>query len=521
LGSFGDYMSVGNLEVVNGLNCNMQGITACGRVGYTGIDTSGTPGDATANYPAGISAIASGQTTCVITNSLVNAYSGVSVTFMGDHGSTRHWVTRVSGSFTVHLASAAAANTSFTWTVADISSLWDGATHYWNLNGGSTDVFGTGNGTDTAVTYTTPKLGSACAAFNGTTSKIVTAVNGPTGTNPWSMACWLNHAGGDSQTIWQFGAEGTGVSAQLIIYASQVQVYNEATSAAIAVPGTGWHHWVVTYDGTTLLGYKDAGTPVTLGVTINVTAGLIRMGMRGSDIWALNGLIDDTCMWDRALTAGEVTTLYNSGAGLETMSGSLLTNLIHQWHLNGSSVDNVGSANGTDTAVTYGGKLGQAAMFNGTTSKIVTATPGPLGAAPRSMACWFKQNSAVASKMWLGYGIQSYGQSFEFYTSDGVSAQVNTWGSAPTFGTYTAGVWNHFVVTYDGTTLRGWVNGVKGTDAVVGALNTAAGNIHVGSGCVGTYNWNGLIDEVGIWNRALTQAEVTQLYNAGSGWRPY
>jgi hypothetical protein len=34
------------------------------------------------------------------------------------------------------------------------------------------------------------------------------------------------------------------------------------------------------------------------------------------------------------------------------------------------------------------------------------------------------------------------------------------------------------------------------------------------------YPWAGLIDQVGIWKRALTPDEITALYNKGSGLRP-
>lgn len=91
-----------------------------GRLDQYGTDSSGTPGAATINKPTGKSAIASGATTVVITNSLVATTSRVLVTFHGDHGAARWWVVVGSGSFTVTLASAASANTSFSWSVANI-----------------------------------------------------------------------------------------------------------------------------------------------------------------------------------------------------------------------------------------------------------------------------------------------------------------------------------------------------------------------------------------------------------------
>jgi Pectate lyase superfamily protein len=91
-----------------------------GRIDQQGTDSSATPGAATINKPSGISAVASGATTVVITNSLATASSKILLTWYGDSGAARTWVTRAAGSFTVNLSSAAAAATSFGWEVGGL-----------------------------------------------------------------------------------------------------------------------------------------------------------------------------------------------------------------------------------------------------------------------------------------------------------------------------------------------------------------------------------------------------------------
>jgi len=86
----------------------------------TGTDSSGTPGDAIINKPSGISAIASGQTTCTITNSLAATTSQISISWFGDHGAARSWTVRNSGNFVVTLSAAASADTAFGWSVEEI-----------------------------------------------------------------------------------------------------------------------------------------------------------------------------------------------------------------------------------------------------------------------------------------------------------------------------------------------------------------------------------------------------------------
>jgi hypothetical protein len=96
-------------------------VTGIGKTHQIGSDSSGTPGNTTTNRPSGRSAIANGSTTCVITNTYVTATTTrIVLTWEGDHGAARWWVTPANGSFTVTLSSAAAADTNFTWEIKGI-----------------------------------------------------------------------------------------------------------------------------------------------------------------------------------------------------------------------------------------------------------------------------------------------------------------------------------------------------------------------------------------------------------------
>jgi hypothetical protein len=85
-----------------------------------GTDSSGTPGAATIDKPTGISAIANGAASVVITNALAKTTSRIMITWLGDHGAARSWVTPAAGGFTVNLSAAAGADTSFCWEVSDL-----------------------------------------------------------------------------------------------------------------------------------------------------------------------------------------------------------------------------------------------------------------------------------------------------------------------------------------------------------------------------------------------------------------
>lgn len=228
------------------------------------------------------------------------------------------------------------------WDTASVAAPAASITHWFD------------DATDTAVAYVSGKIGLA-ASFNGTTSKTQTLVDGPLGATARSFSCWFNKSAASGEQI-------------LVGYGSTVNryfslAYGNTTTMGVEIGGTfysfsgtptysTWHHFCVTYDGTTLKGYLDGvpGTPVT--VTLNTVSGeKIRFGNYTGDALYFGGILDDVVMWGRALTAGEVATLYSSGAGLEAMSGSLLTSLTHRWRLDGNSYDDFGRASLTIGAI--------------------------------------------------------------------------------------------------------------------------------------------------------------------------
>ncbi len=87
------------------------------------------------------------------------------------------------------------------------------------------------------------------------------------------------------------------------------------------------------------------------------------------------------------------------------------------------------------------------------------------------------------------------------------------------------GQWTHIAVTYDGTTRRYYVNGQLDleTTANNGPITAAPGGavLGIGGDRHGGYYFQGLIDEVRIWNVVRTQAEIqADMYRTINGPRP-
>lgn len=82
------------------------------------------------------------------------------------------------------------------------------------------------------------------------------------------------------------------------------------------------------------------------------------------------------------------------------------------------------------------------------------------------------------------------------------------------FGTAVANTWSHLTVTYDGTNIKGYLNGVlQATGAALsgGIINT---NFRIGRrGTSNNNNFDGRIDEVRVWDYALCADEITATMN--------
>jgi hypothetical protein len=172
------------------------------------------------------------------------------------------------------------------------------------------------------------------------------------------------------------------------------------------------------------------------------------------------------------------------------------------------------SGNGNNATVTgatwtTAGRTGAALVFNGTSSRVVGPTL-PLGSAFTLMA-WVLNPSRTPFET-----IVTIGGSRDLYLANGV---ITFWDGTfdRAFGTaIPSGAWQHVAVVSDGTTLRAYLNGAaRGSVQSVG-LGAASGTLQVGAwlnGASPTDFFAGTIDEIRVFTRALTQAEVQSLTN--------
>lgn len=94
---------------------------------------------------------------------------------------------------------------------------------------------------------------------------------------------------------------------------------NDTVSKTQSLGTSAWHMITLTFDGATLKGYYDAGTPVTVassGSGASGLADLFYIGQNESASIPLSGITDEVAVFSRPLSVNEITGLFNGFSGM-------------------------------------------------------------------------------------------------------------------------------------------------------------------------------------------------------------
>lgn len=220
-------------------------------------------------------------------------------------------------------------------------------------------------------------------------------------------------------------------------------------------------------------------------------------------------------------------------------SNGLRSGIVSYWNLDSNANDSVGSNNGVATATPGAGIINGGYVFPLTTRITVPDNSslsfgnGTTDTA-HSWSVWIKPTDVSIFRFIITKRQSSSAYEYHYYVQTDLTFVVTLIQSATqSIGirsglTLTLNAWNHVVATYSGSGTEAgisiYINGVLSTgnssvgigsytamnnltgDCVFGAYANANGNAFVGS-----------LDEIGLWSKKLTQAQVTSLYNSGAG----
>jgi hypothetical protein len=231
------------------------------------------------------------------------------------------------------------------------------------------------------------------------------------------------------------------------------------------------------------------------------------------------------------------------GAG-QARAQDITSNLIARWTLDDTAatttvIDSAGTYTGTMTSMTgaantAAGQIGTALNFDGSADYITTADINAIdGATQLTISFWIKASSLAANQIIISKYNGTNGLVIMTSNVCGGSNDIEFYADVATSGAYgctqgdfhATGVWEHWVIVYDGTAAVGsrdkiYYNGVSravglGTSPPTAmGSNTATLNIakHPTGGPADP-TFPGLIDDVRIYTRALTDADVAALYS--------
>ena len=318
-----------------------------------------------------------------------------------------------------------------------------------------------------------------------------------------------------------------------------------------------WHLVTATFDGSFIRIYVDGksdATPVTqVSTSLSTNSYGFKIGRNANDqgpsFGAFTGLIDDVRIYNRALSAAEISKLYNTTAGSKIQASLPGPNSVSSgpagwWTFDGDKTnwntgvtqDSSGSGNNgqmismsTSTSPVEG-RTGQALSFDGASQHITAPEPSTVTTS-LSLAAWiYWQDSSANSVVVYNGNMSSNGYGFLIGNDIGSSGNYLgvilggvSWSETGSGGTHYVlphNAWTHVVATWNGSTWCLYANGslyhCDGTSAPgTPSYSPSSQAMQFAAQANGTNPFHGYLDDVRIYNRGLSATEIKQLYNLG------
>jgi hypothetical protein len=420
----------------------------------------------------------------------------------------------------------------------------------YSLDYDASDESGTYDGTPTDVDFGVDGQINYGARFNGSSSKITTSAIA--GLSSVSVSIWLKSSNSTSTErrgiieINSGTAQGIAGTLMVLYKFSNGEILvrsgnasssetNILTHTDTSLRDGNWHNLIVTRNestGVTTL-YIDGSQVDQETVSNTSTVGQASIiGDRyttssGNFNW--DGDIDQVRIFSEALDSTQVTQLYNETACVYTCTTDTVdypTTNVAYYKLDNSAEDETGSYDGTESNIEYRfGRFGQAGLFNGTNSYIYASNSVQQPTTNFSVSVWVLFHQIKSSSVGvignfktgvtpqIGWAIaHQNGTPLQFWadgTANSNGGMVQSTSSIPT------NEWIHVVGTYDGSNVKIYINGdLENTKSYTQTPATTDQPLVIGRwyGNFDDLYTDGQIDQARIFSSALTDSQVTELY---------
>jgi hypothetical protein len=429
-----------------------------------------------------------------------------------------------------------------------LSSLKTSLYAAYNGESNTNDSFGSNNGTaQGGLTYAAGKIGNAFVG-NGTNAYVSLPNNSWNFTGTFSINIWAYLSSSSTNSVlcsnYYYSSGGRDYGFLLEHQSNgNLRFYMQTSSNTPVILSTSYSGKYNSWKMITITKLQNGSLKMYIdGVNIgtnNNTPDVYYNSINYSTICAAsylgttygylenNGKIDALNIWQKELSASEITDLYNSGNGAQYITDNFYKPTTN---------DALGTNNGTAIGgLTYTpGKIGTAFNFNGTNAYVSLPDNSLNFAGDFSVSCWFyaSTNTTNSSGLIGNYNdATATGFGMYLYQNRLYAQLANSGGKFST--TYidnsVLGAWNHAVMVFKkGTGFYLYMNGVL-RNSYTTANNANAGTSPTYSGTQKAYigllnypgDWwwmqnGGKIDAANTWTKALTTTEITELYNSGN-----
>jgi hypothetical protein len=418
------------------------------------------------------------------------------------------------------------------------------------LIGSPKDSISTNHGTlVNGTTFTTGKVGQAFS-FDGVNDYVELPSSSLRLTGDFTISCWfyMNTQSAYNAFVENFYAINISNRYGWALYYQSGKIrfgtYNLSTAitqGSTTISTGQWYHLVVTKTITGnpkiyINGVLESSTAVNSPTTLHPSYNTNNIPRFGVDVdsggWGgyLNGKLDAVTTWTKEISPDEVVQLYNAGNGTQyPFSSQTLP----------SSANQLGVDNGTlmNGCTFTDGKIGKAFTFDGINDFVLLPTNSMRFTGDFSFS-FFVSLGSVSGEQVI-FACENYlsnengDRGYSIYSNNGVLKFGGWYNNSILFNsssttTMSANTWYHFVVIKTASQVKIYMNGslqtttnFTGTLAYNSVVYPAIGVMYKQNN-VNNANYSYIsagskIDALSAWSKALTQAEITELYNSGNG----